>query len=365
MKRKRLEILLATMCLVLAMGIAAFTGACAKPAPVPTPPPTPAPTPTPHEPYSIEIYSLPTGSSFNCLGVGLAELINKNSSWLTATSLEGRGGTVNMRIMAEDAEKAKHILVLSSPMSAWQVANMPIYEEPYTTCKNVALIGFVSNVWGTLDPNIKTVKDFEGKRIAIGEARHWARSKQFELLISNELDLDKIAKIERLPMSAQADALRDGLVDVSTISTAISQVSPKKHAASPAFLELLETKDVYFISMDPADFDAVKAMEKYKGIPVEPTTIPAGNFGPTQPEPIISESSYVTWMVDIAMPDDVVYEIVRVMYENADKFVDYHIVGKVLTKETLCKMGSEVTEKDVHPGAFKFYKDQDCKLGKL
>ncbi len=61
------------------------------------------------------------------------------------------------------------------------------------------------------------------------------------------------------------------------------------------------------------------------------------------------------------MSEELVYEFTKAIYNNTDKFKDYHGDGKLLTKKTVARVG--VPEGLFHPGALKFYREKGIKPG--
>jgi TRAP-type uncharacterized transport system substrate-binding protein len=63
------------------------------------------------------------------------------------------------------------------------------------------------------------------------------------------------------------------------------------------------------------------------------------------------------------MPAEVVYEIVKIFYENRSKFAETHISGKFISRETIGMMGVPVNR--VHPGALKYYEEEGVQIGAI
>ncbi|MFH1003184.1 MAG: hypothetical protein V1780_03470, partial [Chloroflexota bacterium] len=114
MKRKGLFTLLLACLMVVA------TVACAQPAPAPaptpaptpapapapspTPAPTPAPAPAPHEPVTLVIKTGQIGQAGYVIGVTLAEILNRYSTWVQADVLESLGSTAVIKEVAAKPE---------------------------------------------------------------------------------------------------------------------------------------------------------------------------------------------------------------------------------------------------------------------
>jgi TRAP-type uncharacterized transport system substrate-binding protein len=60
------------------------------------------------------------------------------------------------------------------------------------------------------------------------------------------------------------------------------------------------------------------------------------------------------------MPDDVVAEILRVVFENAPKLKEATIAAEIITKDTLASLS--MPESGYHPAAVKFFKSKGIKI---
>ena len=123
------------------------------------------------KPYNIEIYSFMPGSGTYVIGAALADLINKNSTWLKATAVSSRGTTTNTKMLLTEPDKRSKSIVWANfsdhfLAQAGRLPGMP--GKRYTTMRVVTLIGLIGNGPVTLDPKIKNIRDFAGKRYAVG-----------------------------------------------------------------------------------------------------------------------------------------------------------------------------------------------------
>ena len=55
------------------------------------------------------------------------------------------------------------------------------------------------------------------------------------------------------------------------------------------------------------------------------------------------------------MPDEVIKEVLRIIYENADAFGDLLPAGNYICKETMTRVGSPEI---MHPAAVDFYREK-------
>jgi|GEM_PF-3373949 hypothetical protein len=82
----------------------------------------------------------------------------------------------------------------------------------------------------------------------------------------------------------------------------------------------------------------------------------APNTLPNQPEKVNLFGDLLMLSAHKSMPEDVVYEFVRVLVENAEKIQGYHGFLKPLTPQTLAHTAQEKPEA-FHTGAIRAFKD--------
>jgi len=311
------------------------------------------------EPYEISIYTLTAGSTTHLFGVTLAGLIKKQSKWLKATAVEGFGPTRNLRMLAAKPEIRSKTLIFSCPGNQWLLEKGRVKGvKPYFDHRQVACWGNPANGFISLNPKITKFEDLKGKRVGVDMKYFFGRATLPLEVIKQYFSLEDI-NIQYLTPSAGLDALRDKLLDVYFgMGTMISLGEAVPSSPTQAFLDTIREKP-YFLSPSP---EKVKAgMAAIGGYPAAPVTVAPKTFHPKQDVPwTLMVGSTLTWGADKAMPDDVVYEVTKILYENMPRFAEVHPAGRFLSKETIGLLG--VTEDRVHPGALKFYKEVGVKI---
>lgn len=342
MKKREILIIVSSICLILALVALPVLSACGETTP---------------ETYEIEIYGGRAGMSIYVASIALAEMINENSSWLKATAIEAPSVTACFQLLLNEPERRADTLIVSIAQFHWLASEG---KEPFTTqydsLRFISTLGY--NIMGfiTLDPDIKTVADFSGKRVSIGDKSSVTRVAMLQAIFESAGVLDDV-KLEYLGLSDGVNALRDGLIDVTLGSASVISL-PDQYALGPFMSEIMATKTVYFVSMDSED---ITYFNELLGPLETEHVVPAGSLGATQTEPWVGVGKVMGWAADKEMPDDVVYEICRIIYENSDKFVDYSPSLAFVTKETMADWG--LPEADMHPGALQFYEDKGMELG--
>ena len=311
------------------------------------------------KPYDIEIYGGRAGMTSYTAAIALAELINKNSTWLRATAIESISITANFQLLLNEPERRPRTLIVSMISFHWLASRG---KEPFTTryggLRFIATMGYHMQGFITLDPEIKTLDDLAGKKVSIGDRSSVTRVEMMQAILRSAGVLDKV-KLEYLSPPGGVDALRDGLIDATLGSAAL--VRPPNRYALPSYLtEITSTRKVYFVSMDEAD---ISHMNDLLGPFETAHTVLPGSMGETQTGPWVGIGKAMGWAADKSMPDDVVYEICRIIYKNAVLFSEYSPSLAFVNRDTMARW--DTSREDIHPGAMKFFTDYGIELGRF
>ncbi|MBW1997846.1 MAG: TAXI family TRAP transporter solute-binding subunit [Deltaproteobacteria bacterium] len=313
------------------------------------------------KPYKIKVLTPPAFMATYAIGVGLADVINKNSTWLKATVVEGKSPTENTkRVVAKKKLRKTVIWSITEPTHYEALSGFPIFKGinyDFTRIKYVFPISVILNALITLDPKIKTLADLKGKRICVinRPTRTAWSDMAFYCLEAAGVSRDDV-KMEYMHYKPAHTAMMDGLLDV--VGSGGAMMGPNKWVLSPFAVEVVDTRKTYFINWDAK---VLERMYKETGNPYYPLTIPANTFR-NQVNPWVIAAKYYAWSVTDEMPDYVVEEILRVVWENLDKFGEYHPMGKFLSPKTMGIMGNT---KFYHPLAVKILKEKGSPMGVL
>lgn len=299
------------------------------------------------------------------LSHGLASMINERSEWLEAEVIATAGIGDATRLAQRDPEKRKnHIIITMTP-------GMELWATPEYTTKKIGSMGMLSTALVTLNPDIRTWADLKGKTIALPRKVKQSYTHLYIDMLRQAGILDTV-KLRHGGTSSCLTALQDGAADAGAIM--VSFIYPDK-ATSSQFLEQLQTRGpVYFIEQGNIEKNVAMMAEagkqkEFEGAAVPPlaSVAPAGSFGPTQTEDLTIMTPPVDWAAGTQVPDNVVYEVTRIMYEAAQKgeFGQYHVIGQGMTPEFLVTSfwpSEEECRKNYHAGALKYFDEHGIKL---
>ncbi len=343
------------------------TSTTAKP-PVSTPPSSSIPASTtsaqptasasPHAKVEIRLMSAAFGGFSYIFGAGLAEVINKNSTWLTATNQEVPGGMVNITKDYDDpAIKAMTLRVVSNTVFWSAIQGVAPFDKKYNP-KAVLTFNVPLNVFVTTDPKIQSISDFPGKKVMVG-GRGSSVSLDTQFMLDSCYGVWDTTDKQFLAFAAAKDNFMDGLIPV--VEGAASWDGGSNYSLRPDMIEVIRLKSgIHLIGMSP---ESIAAGAKKTGWPVATMKIPAKSFSATLPETDLTTfGGQLIWAAYPEMPKDVVYEITRIVNENRDYFVKLNASFKLLESPDVMGFLPAANESEVHPGALQYYKDKGLKV---
>ncbi|VAX18738.1 TRAP transporter solute receptor, TAXI family precursor [hydrothermal vent metagenome] len=186
---------------------------------------------------------------------------------------------------------------------------------------------------------IKTFNDLKGKRVNIGNPGSGQRSSSEALFSVTPFGLEDMT-VESLKGSEAPDYLRDGRIDAFFYTVGIGSAS---------IMDIASAHVVKVISIDDSVLDKLKKGRPY----FVPVDIPGGVY-PHNPDPVRTFAVKATLLTTTDLANEVVYSIVKSIYENFDEFIKTHPALALLAPEDTLKGMSA----PFHPGALKYYKER-------
>jgi TRAP transporter TAXI family solute receptor len=317
-----------------------------------------------HKPVTLTLYTMPSGGVVYTLGFALSELINKHSTWLRCNAVETSSTFENLRYIVGHDERRNMYLGSAVTIGVDQLAlGMKPYNKigPWKKTKWVSLIANIASPQITLDPKIKTWKDLKGKVWGLdtmGSTNQFMEEWMVDDAWHNRKD---VRLVYGNTANIAVDRLLDGTIDITwTGAVALGPGEYKDWTPMPPFERLLASRKVYI--MDLSDKDVAIARKKIGATSFSLVGCKAKKIGKSNLPKFKGFLNSLGWLVREDMDDDIVTEIVRVIYENADQFANYHAVGKGITKETIGDL--PVPRDDYHPAVIKFLEARGQKVGR-
>jgi hypothetical protein len=189
--------------------------------------------------------------------------------------------------------------------------------------------------------NAKGFADFKGKRFNVGNPGSGTRASMEELLAAMGWKLSDFALASELKADEHGPALCDGKIDgfFYAVGHPSANIQDPTTSCGAKLVPLT----------GPAVDRLVKEKPYYAA-----ATIPGGLY-PANPDPTPTYGVLATFVSSAKVPADVVYAVVRAVFENFEEFKKLHPALAVLKAENMVKDGLSAP---LHDGAAKYYREK-------
>ena len=199
---------------------------------------------------------------------------------------------------------------------------------------------------GSGPTNLSALRDL-GKKFSVGKRGSGTEGSTRVILAALDIDPEVDIVCEYLGYTPSALAMMDG-----RIAGASLPAGPPVAAVTQVFAQIGAAR-VRILSVSNAQLSAIR--EVY---PVwERYTIAAGTYpGQTDPVETIAQPNFLACRADL--PDDVVYQITRGIYENLKGIQNYHSATRAMSLDRSIR-GLAVP---LHPGAIRYYREKGLRI---
>jgi len=316
------------------------------------------------KPVKLTLYTMASGGIVYTLGFALSELINKNSEWLRCNAVETSSTFENLRYIVEKPETKNIYLGSAVTMGVDQLAlAMKPYDKigPWKKTKWISLMANIGTPQITLDPGIKTWRDLAGKTYGLdtmGSTQQFMQEWLMEYAWKNK---DQVKLTYGNTAQIAVDRLLDGTIDITwTGAVMLGPGEYKEWKPMPPFERLLASRQVHILELD--EKDVAIAREKTGAESLALIGGKAKKIGKSDLPNWKGLLNSLGWLVHEDMDDDIVTEIIRIIYEHSEEFGNYHAVGKGITEETIGQL--PVPRNSYHPAVVKFLEARGHKVGR-
>lgn len=270
-----------------------------------------------------------------------------NNAGISVTGVVGNGSKANIQELQDgNAELA----FCQSDVMAYAYDGTNLFEEKIDCFSTVAALYTEQVQIVTLDENIKTVADLEGKKVSVGAAGSGVYFNAVDILSAygiGDLDADGLfTKIDATYQSFgdSADALKDGKIDAAFIVAG---------APTTAVTDLATTKDVHLVSLDDEHINALLEKSPYY------TKVTIGkDVYPTLDEDVVTVGVGAVILAKNTVSEDAVYALVKDIFDNYQNLTDSHAKYGELSLE----YATSITSVPYHAGAAKYFAEKGIEV---
>jgi TRAP transporter TAXI family solute receptor len=272
-----------------------------------------------------------TTGTYYALGGTLAQIISDEAG-VETTAEVSQASAANMTALKDG--KAE-IAFVQTDIAYYATAGDFMFEGE--AIDSIAAIGALYpetiQLVTTVDTGIASYEDLKGKKVSVGAPGSGTFANAEQLLEIHGMTMEDI-EAQNLDFAESQESLQSGQIDAAFITSG---------TPTGAVEALNASTEVVIVPVEDAKADEL--IEKYPYYAKE--TIPSGTYGMTEEVPTVSVLAMLAVTKDL--PEDLVYDITKAIYENTDKIT--HPKGEYIKAETALD-GIDI---DVHPGAQKYF----------
>lgn len=278
-----------------------------------------------------------TGGTYYPFGGAIANIWNTKIENMNVTAQATGASAENLRLINKG--EAEYAIVQNDVMDyAYNGTDLFAGEKLANIMTIGTLYPEVVQIAVSKDSGIKSVADFKGKRISVGDAGSGVEFNAKQIMEGYGLTFDDIKK-SNLSFKESAEGIQNGTLDGCFVTAGVPNA---------ALQELAFTAGLTLV---PVDGEAAKKIcEKY-GYYTQ-TTIPGGTYKGTDDDtPALAIKA--TLAVSSKLDEQTVYEMTKALFENLDELATAHAKGK----EVSAKAAVTGVSVPFHPGAKKYFKE--------
>lgn len=196
---------------------------------------------------------------------------------------------------------------------------------------------------------IQKFEDIKGKKLGTGVPGSSNYIIVEEILKAHGMSYDDVQPFPS-GVSQMCEALKDGNIDM------FAYVVAGSGGAAPAIVELDTTADIRFLELSDEVLTKINTEKPYY---LKATLEPGWSQSITEPMNVLAVATAICIKADL--PEDLVYNICKAMFDYKAELDAIHPTWKVTTKDTVA-LNIPVP---LHPGAEKYYKEIGAPITEL
>jgi hypothetical protein len=292
-----------------------------------------------------------TGGAYYPIGVAIATIAKSQlgpTQGISLSAISSAGSLENIKLLRDNQAQ---FALLQGPFAAWGWNGEGPISRPQTGLRSVAAVWqnvehFVLMTELAPTGTMQDLSNLNGARYVLGARNSGAEQTGRYILDSLGIDYENSMSLAWMGYGGAANAIQDGNVvgmnvpagaPVSAITQAMAQMGDE--------LTLLQ--------FTQQDLDAIN-----KNYPLwDWYEFPPGTY-PNQNELVRTISSPNVLAVRSDVPEDVVYEITKTIWENLAALQDIHAA----TKDMRIELAVSGLGAPLHPGAIRYYRERGLNI---
>jgi uncharacterized protein len=287
----------------------------------------------PHWPDSLTIAAASPGGTYYVYGDGLAQILTRELG-LPVAMRPTEGPAENIALL-ESGEAKLGFVTVGVALQAWNGTGAWTGKKPARSLRAIfPMYDTPFQFMALQEANVRSIADLAGKRVGIGP--RGGTSATYFPDIFNALKIP--ANFVFGDWAELASQVHTRAIDALAVAAGVP---------FPSFIELEFKDKVRYIALSTEQLEALRlAMPE-----LTPSRVPAGTY-PSLLRHYQTLGLYNFAVAHADLPNDLVYQIVRVVFEKHEEMMEVHAAAAATVPANLDRN----TFLPLHPGAIRYYR---------
>lgn len=295
-------------------------------------------TATQAAPVFINILTGGTSGVYYPIGVGLSQIYSDGIAGAKTSVQATKASVENLNLL--QAGRGELALALGDSVAdAKNGVEDAGFKTPLTKLR--ALGGAYPNyiqIVASKESGIKTLADLKGKTISVGAPKSGTELNARAIFKAAGLTYQDMGKVQYLPFAESVELIKNRQLDATLQSSGLGMA---------AIRDLASVMPLNYVAIPP------EVVTKIGNPAYQSEMIPANTYdGQTEAVPTVAITNILVTRAD--MPDEVVYEMTKLLFENLTRLGNSHSAAKDIKLESAAKNLPIA----LHPGAERYYKEK-------
>ena len=289
-------------------------------------------------PVFINILTGGTSGVYYPIGVGLSQIYSDGIPGSKTSVQATKASVENLNLL--QAGRGELALALGDSVAdAKNGVEDAGFKAPLTKLR--ALGGAYPNyiqIVASQESGIKSLADLKGKTISVGAPKSGTELNARAIFKAAGLTYEDMGKVQYLPFAESVELIKNRQLDATLQSSGLGMA---------AIRDLSSVMPLNYIAIPP------EVVSKIGNPAYQSAMIPANTYdGQAAAVPTVAITNILVTRADL--PEDVVYQMTRLLFENLTRLGNSHSAAKDIKLETAAKN----LPIDLHPGAARYYKEK-------
>lgn len=289
-------------------------------------------------PVFINVLTGGTSGVYYPIGVGLSQIYSDGIAGSKTSVQATKASVENLNLL--QAGRGELALALGDSVAdAKNGVEDAGFKAPLTKLR--ALGGAYPNyiqIVASQESGIKTLADLKGKSISVGAPKSGTELNARAIFKAAGLTYEDMGKVQYLPFAESVELIKNRQLDATLQSSGLGMA---------AIRDLSSVMPLNYIAIPP------DVVSKIGNPAYQSAMIPANTYdGQAAAVPTVAITNILVTRADL--PDDVVYQMTRLLFENLTRLGNSHSAAKDIKLETAAKNLPIA----LHPGAERYYKEK-------